>query len=128
MLKNSENGIANIINVASISGLINDNGQFLYSVAKSGLIHYTKITQKELNYLRCNCISPGVVETPIFGHIPPEKAGMFDFEVIENMLPAKRLGQPEDIAKLALFLVSAEGSYIAGANIVIDGGHTVLIT
>ncbi|OPX94709.1 MAG: 3-oxoacyl-(acyl-carrier-protein) reductase FabG [Pelotomaculum sp. PtaB.Bin104] len=122
LLKKSKN--PSIANISSASGLNLDTKQFLYSIAKEGLIKFSRITAKSLTYLRCNCIMPGFIETPIFEKAP---AGMFDLEKVAQMLPVKRMGQPADIANLVVYLSSEDGTYIDGASIVVDGGLVAMM-
>lgn len=120
---------ASILNVASASAMSLDKDQFMYSIAKTGLVKFTQLTAKTHLNLRANCICPGIIETPIFQHCPPEyPLKGDDFKAFGAALPSKRIGQPEDIAKLATFLATEDAVYINGANIVVDGGMTTLIT
>ena len=126
MMKSSKN--PNIVNISSVSGMFLYSGEFLYTLAKTALIKFTMMTQKELTYLRCNCISPGIIDTPIFQYATEEVRNNFDFDTVAASLPAKRIGKPADIAKLVSFIISEDGSYLCGANIVSDGGFIVLCT
>ncbi|MBM3132878.1 MAG: SDR family oxidoreductase, partial [Chloroflexi bacterium] len=113
-----------IINTASISGLIGSGiGNFAHGAAKGGVIGLTKQLAIELapHGIRVNAISPGLIETPAtapFLQNPKLKEAML------RDVPLHRLGRPEEIAAVALFLASDEASYIHGANIVVDGGVT----
>ncbi len=104
-----------IINVSSVSGLFGNPGQANYSAAKAGLIGLTKTVAKELSSrnVTCNAIAPGFIKTDMTR----------DFEGNEDVLssiPLKRMGEPDEVADLVLFLSRAD--YITGEVIRIDGG------
>lgn len=115
-----------IINTASVAGLVGSPiGNFAHGATKGGIIGLTKQLAVEGAPfgIRANAISPGVIETPateIFLGDPN-----FSKKLI-NAIPLHRVGQPEEIATVALFLASSEASYITGANIVVDGGLTAM--
>ena len=108
----------NILNNASIDGLqSNTRGSktYLYAASKSATIQFTKICA--LNYsdrIRVNCLCPGVTETPFFTNR--------DFSRFTGAIPMGRVGQPEEIARAALFLVSDDAAFITGAVLTADGG------
>ncbi len=108
-----------IINIASVSGMMGNPGQANYSSAKAGLIGLTKTVAKELagRNITCNAIAPGFIATDMTGNLS-EKVK----EAAVEMIPLKRMGQPEDVAKLAAFLASDDSAYITGEVIKIDGG------
>ena len=99
-----------LINVASIAGLVPQRGQALYSATKFGVVGMTRAAAL------VNAICPGYTKTSIFGDAP---AAAMDF--FANDCPAKRMGDPEDCAALALFLASDLARYITGAAIPVDG-------
>lgn len=107
-----------LINVASIAGLVPQRGQALYSATKFGVVGMTRAAA--LDYaaygITVNAICPGYTKTSIFGDAP---AAAMDF--FANDCPAKRMGDPEDCAALALFLASDLARYITGAAIPVDG-------
>jgi NAD(P)-dependent dehydrogenase (short-subunit alcohol dehydrogenase family) len=112
-----------IINTASIAGLIGIGGRLAYSVSKGGVIALTKATATTYGRynIRANAICPGSVETPMTaGYF--EKEGVREATARLNCI--RRLGTPEDIANLALYLASEESSWMTGAIIPIDGGWT----
>ena len=116
MVKN-RNG--RIINISSISGLMGNPGQVNYSSSKAALNGFTKSLAKELGSrnITVNSVAPGFIETDMTSFLD-ETAKK---NVIET-IPLKRLGKPEDVAELVLFLASEEASYITGQTISIDGG------
>jgi len=111
----------NIISMASVVGMEGNIGQTNYSAAKAGIIGMTKSWAKELTMkgenIRVNAIAPGFVRT---GMTESLKEELIEY-VIENTC-LKRLGEPQDIAKLAVFLASDDSSFITGQVIRIDGG------
>lgn len=108
-----------IINISSVVGLNGNIGQVNYSAAKAGLIGLTKSVAKELaaRNVTCNAIAPGFIQTAMTDALTPEVRAQY-----EASIPLKRLGSPEDIANLALFLCSPSASYITGEVIRCDGG------
>jgi len=105
-----------IITLASVSGLVGNRGQANYSAAKAGIIGATKALALELakREITVNCIAPGLIDTE-----------MLSPEIIEEALklvPARRLGQPKEVAALAAFLLSDEAAYITRQVISVNGG------
>ena len=116
MVKN-RNG--RIINISSISGLMGNPGQVNYSSSKAALNGFTKSLAKELGSrnITVNSVAPGFIETDMTSYLDDSAKK----DVIET-IPLKRLGKPEDVAALVMFLASEEASYITGQTISIDGG------
>ena len=121
-----ENNIkGNIINIGSI--VANNGSKYfpIYSASKAGIVAFSKSIASRYGKLgiRCNIISPGVIKTPMSYIETPD----FDdyIEDIENNTPLERLGNPDDIAKVALFLDSDNSLFITGQDIVVDGGYTL---
>ena len=116
MVKN-RNG--RIINISSISGLMGNPGQVNYSSSKAALNGFTKSLAKELGSrnITVNSVAPGFIETDMTSYLDDSAKK----DVIET-IPLKRLGKPEDVAELVMFLASEEASYITGQTISIDGG------
>ena len=108
-----------IVNIASVVGEMGNAGQANYSASKAGVIGFTKTMAKEFasRGINVNAIAPGYIVTPMTD-ILPEKAK----EELKRMIPMERLGQPEDVAQAALFLVSEASSYITGQVIRVNGG------
>ena len=111
-----------IINIASIAGIKPRGKSIEYQIAKAGVIKMTKALALALApYINVNCISPGHTMTDMTGYDKdPEKK-----KRTESNIPLGRIGQPEDIAKAALFLASSDSDYITGANLVVDGGRSL---
>ena len=116
------NAKGNILNCASIDGLdcnIRGTKNYMYSSSKAASIHFTKYCA--LNYsdkIRVNCICPGVTDTPLWTNR--------DFSRFNSAIPMGRVGQTEEIAKVALFLVSDDASYVTGAVVPVDGGAALM--
>ncbi|RMF80166.1 MAG: glucose 1-dehydrogenase [Chloroflexi bacterium] len=112
-----------IVNIASVNGL-GAYGHMPYSAGKAGVINLTKnlaVTYGEYN-IRVNAICPGTIHTPIWDE--RVKVDPDIFERLARWYPLGRVGQPEDIAKAALFLASDDASWITGEALSVDGGLT----
>jgi NAD(P)-dependent dehydrogenase (short-subunit alcohol dehydrogenase family) len=109
-----------IINIASVGGMRTEFGLGVYNLTKAALIHLTRQLANELGPTRVVGIAPGLVKTD-FSKVLVDNFG----EQLERGLPTKRLGEPEDIANLAVFLASDKASWITGETYVIDGGAGV---
>jgi 3-oxoacyl-[acyl-carrier protein] reductase len=111
-----------ILNASSVVGIYGNFGQTNYAATKFGVIGFTKTWSRELGPkgVRVNAVAPGFVDTPILRTIP-EKV----LKEMENKVPLKRLGTPEEIANVYTFLASDEASYVNGAVIEVCGGMTV---
>ena len=112
-----------IINMASIYGLVGDEGSTAYNVAKGGVVNMTRSVANDLakHNVRVNSICPGFVDTPMTEGVQEDDAFI---EHVMNQTPLERLAEPEEIASVATFLASEEASYITGTNIPVDGGWT----
>ncbi len=111
-----------IVNIASIWSVKSRPGRTAYTITKSGIVGLTKTSSIELapyNIL-VNAVSPGFTMTELTMKTLPEK----EFNELKSIVPAQRFAQPDEIAKLVLFLVSDLNTYITGQNIAIDGGFT----
>lgn len=115
------NNGGSIINISSVVGVFGNIGQANYSATKAGVIGLTKTWAKEFARkgipVRVNAIAPGYVMTDILKTVPQDLLDQF-----AALTMLKRLGQPEEIAKVALFLASDDASYITGQTIQADGG------
>ena len=109
-----------ILNIASVGGLRAEQGLGVYNLTKAAVIHLTSQLACELGKTRVVGIAPGLVKT-LFASVLIENVG----DKLASALPTKRLGEPQDIANLALFLCSDLASWITGETYVIDGGAGV---
>jgi len=111
-----------IVNVASVAGLIGQANTADYAAAKGGIIAFTKSLAKELaSYgIYVNCVSPGTIGTPRVLSFPEEMK-----ERVIRAVHLGRLGKPEEVAHVLVFLASDEASFVTGANYVVDGGVTL---
>lgn len=117
-------GGGSIINVSSIAAIrVGRGASDAYTAAKGGIMAMTRTLAIEHSQygIRCNCLFPGPIATPMIGEMTPEKE-----EWARESVPLGRWGQPEDVAHMALFLASDEASWITGGMFVIDGGYTAL--
>jgi dehydrogenase/reductase SDR family protein 4 len=116
-----ERGSGSIINIASIAGLRPQLYSLLYSMTKAALIMMTQSYALELGAkgVRVNAIAPGLIQTVLSEHYWKDEAQR---EAVIGKQPIQRLGQPADVAELALLLASEKGSYITGQTFAVDGG------
>jgi 3-oxoacyl-[acyl-carrier protein] reductase len=105
-----------IITISSVSGITGNRGQVNYSAAKAGIIGATKALAVELasRSITVNCIAPGIIETDMIKDAPMDK--------ILPSIPMGRAGRPEEVAALAVFLLSEAASYITRQIISVNGG------
>lgn len=107
-----------VVNVASIGGVSVEPGIGWYNVTKAALIHLTRQLAWELGpSVRVNAVAPGLVKTD-FAKALWERGG----ERVAARLPLRRIGEPDDVARVVLFLVSDAASWVTGTTVVVDGG------
>jgi 3-oxoacyl-[acyl-carrier protein] reductase len=107
---------ARIVTIASVSGLIGNRGQVNYSAAKAGIIGATKALAIELasRAITVNCVAPGLIDTDMVNNLALEEA--------IKMIPAKRIGTPEEVAAAVSFLMNEDAAYITRQVISVNGG------
>ena len=117
-----EKGYGKIISISSVVGLYGNFGQTNYAAAKAGVIAMTQTWAKELGRkgVTANAVAPGFFHTEILQAMPEDVLNKMKAKV-----PLQRLGKPEDIANVNLFLASDQSDYINGATISVDGGITL---
>ena len=105
-----------IVTLASVSGLIGNRGQVNYSAAKAGIIGATKALALELakRAITVNCVAPGLIDTDMIGGVALEEA--------LKMIPARRIGKPEEVAAAVSFLVGEDAAYVTRQVISVNGG------
>ena len=105
-----------IVTLASVSGLIGNRGQVNYSAAKAGIIGATKALALELakREITVNCVAPGLIETDMISDVPMEEA--------LKLIPARRVGKPEEVAAVVSFLMSEDAAYVTRQVISVNGG------
>jgi 3-oxoacyl-[acyl-carrier protein] reductase len=105
-----------IITISSVSGITGNRGQTNYSASKAGIIGATKALAVELAKRRItvNCVAPGLIESEMTDSLPMDK--------ILEMIPANRIGKPEEVAALVAFLCSADAGYITRQVLAVNGG------
>jgi NAD(P)-dependent dehydrogenase (short-subunit alcohol dehydrogenase family) len=117
-----------IINLSSINAYTGMPNTAIYAASKAALNAYTRTASTELapRKIRVNSVNPGPTYTPIFGKTGMAEDQLNEFAgAIQNRIPLKRFGQPEDIAKLVTFLASDDASFITGGEYNIDGGINI---
>ncbi len=111
-----------IVNISSVVGISGNSGQANYAASKAGIIGFTKSVAKELasRNILANCVAPGYIATDMTN-------GLSDAvkESINNQIPLKRVGMPEEVAKAVYFLAGEENSYITGQVLNVDGGMLI---
>ncbi|MCP5114171.1 MAG: SDR family oxidoreductase [bacterium] len=123
-----ERGRRAIVHVSSITGIVGAPGLAIYSASKGALITLTRTTALELaeSGVRVNCVCPASVDSPMlqeaFDRQPDPRLAR---EANIKRHPLGRLGTPEDVARLVLFLASEEASWITGGTYVVDGGASI---
>lgn len=105
-----------IVTITSLSGLIGNRGQVNYSAAKAGIIGASKALALELakREITVNCVAPGLIETEMIADVPLEE--------MLNLIPARRIGKPEEVAALVSFLLAEDAAYITRQVISVNGG------
>ncbi len=113
------NKFGRIINISSVSGVMGNAGQTNYSASKAGLIGMTKTAARELakKNVTANCVAPGFIDTEMSRKLPEPV-----IEAAKQLIPVRRLGSVEDVAKAVAFLASDGAGYITGQVLCVDGG------
>jgi NAD(P)-dependent dehydrogenase (short-subunit alcohol dehydrogenase family) len=117
---------ASIILIGSTAAHRAAPGMTIYGAAKAAVISFAKGLSLDLleRRIRVNTLSPGSIDTPVFGKIVPQEQVEQVKQVWKNLIPIDRMGLPADIGKAAVFLASDDSSFIVGTEILSDGGMT----
>ena len=126
-----KNGGGVILNLASVASSVGHSDRFAYSMTKGAVLTMTYSIAKDYvaDNIRCNCISPGRVHTPfVDGYLAKNYPGKEKemFKKLSKTQPIGRMGKPEEVANLSLFLCSNEAEFITGTDYPIDGGRIKL--
>lgn len=119
LLQKSKGNIINNASMGGLDGFVSGRSQYAYASSKAGVIKFSKLMAK--NYakeVRVNCICPGIIETEIYTNR--------DFSRFNDSIPMERVGTPEEVADVVLFLASDEASYLTGVVLPIDGGASLM--
>jgi len=113
------NKFGRIISISSVSGIMGNAGQANYSASKAGLIGMTKTIARELakKNITANCVAPGFIETEMTKKLPEPV-----IEAAKQLIPLRRVGSVDDVAKAVAFLASDDAAYITGQVLPVDGG------
>ena len=120
-----------ILNIASVASSVGIADRFAYSMTKGAVLTMTYSVARDYvqQKIRCNCVAPGRIHTPfVDGFLAKSYPGRERemFEQLSRTQPIGRMGEPEEVAELALFLCSDAASFITGTNVAIDGGFVSL--
>lgn len=116
-------GGGSVVNMASMAAMVAFPQRAAYTASKAGVVMLTKTAAVEYASagVRVNAICPGVIRTPLNEKLPPEL-----IDTVKAMTPMARIADPDEVARVALFLASDDSSFVTGESIVVDGGYTLL--
>lgn len=121
-------GAGRVINIASDAGRVGSSGESVYSACKGGIIAFTKTIARECanHNIRVNTVCPGPTDTALLQSFGGDgEYGKKLYEGLKRAIPLKRLGKPEDVAGIVVFLSSPEAGFITGQTISVSGGLTM---
>ena len=119
-------GYGKIVSIASDAGRVGSTGEAVYSAAKGGIIAFTKTIAREMarHRINVNCVCPGPTETPLFAAVAADNPKLADS--LKRVIPFRRLGLPDDVAPVVVFLASDEAGFITGQTLSVSGGLTMV--
>lgn len=117
-----------IVSLGSDAGRVGNSGEVVYCGTKAAIMASSKALARELaRYnIRVNCVAPGPVQTDLLAGLHEGEKGAKIMEAVAKMIPMRRIGTPEDVAKVVAFLVSEDAGYVTGQVISVDGGLTMI--
>ena len=120
-------GGGSIISTSSVASFLPSAYGAAYAAAKGGVISLTRSAALQLgpDRIRVNCICPGFINTPILGALPAFSDPAAVAQLLDHVQTVPRVGRPQDIASMVLFLVSDESEWVTGQAMIVDGGLTV---
>ncbi len=121
-------GGGKVVNVASDAGRVGSSGESVYSACKGGLISFSKTIAREYarDNIRVNAVCPGPTDTPLLRSVTGDgEYGQKLYEGLKRAIPLKRLGQPDDLPGMIVFLSSDDANFITGQVISVSGGLTM---
>ena len=121
-------GAGRVVNISSDAARVGSSGESVYSACKGGILSLTKTLARELarKGVTVNAVCPGPTDTPILrGFLGEGEAGRKVYDALVRAIPQKRIGQPEDVPGIVVFLASDEAAYITGQVISVSGGLTM---
>ena len=112
-----------IVSIASVVGATGNPGQANYAASKAGLVGMSKALAQEVasRNITVNCIAPGFIVTAMTEHLPEERR-----QKLVEIIPARRLGTPADVAAAAVYLASEEAAYVTGQTLHVNGGMAMI--
>lgn len=120
-------GGGSIISTSSVASFLPSAYGAAYAAAKGGVISLTRAAALQLgrDHIRVNCICPGAINTPIWGSLPALSDPAAVAHLLDHAQTIPRVGRPEDIASMVLYLASDESQWVTGTAMIVDGGLTV---
>jgi NAD(P)-dependent dehydrogenase (short-subunit alcohol dehydrogenase family) len=120
-------GGGSIISTSSVASFLPSAYGAAYAAAKGGVISLTRAAALQLgrDRIRVNCICPGAINTPIWGALPAFSDPAAVAQLLDHVQTIPRVGRPQDIASMVLYLASDESQWVAGTAMIVDGGLTV---
>jgi 3-oxoacyl-[acyl-carrier protein] reductase len=119
----AKTGFGRIINISSVSGIVGNPGQGNYAASKAGMIGMSKSLAREVasRGITVNCIAPGFISTPMTDALSEKQVA-----AIKEAIPAQKFGSPADVAAACVYLASAEGGYMTGQTLHVNGGMVMI--